>query len=162
MEFRKTRYVKMIYTMDYDTPTGKSRRPLRRAYQKAGIYELIEDDCPFVLGYINEDGKMVDFITHREILTNGQSYQEISREEIGRIYDSLGYDKIKQLYNIMCVMFFDEEHDLGFEISTMEELDADRKYQWKAYNDGKTTISPYDREVINNYSASYVKKYNRR
>lgn len=157
------KYVKMIYTKDYDTTSSKSKRPLLRAFQKAGITELIENDCPFILCYTH-NGKMYDFVTHREIVANGQSYQVVTREEVGKIVDAIGYEKYKVLYRIMCVMFFDEKQDLGFEITTIDEMDSDRKEQWKAYCDEEnlTDISPYDRDTMNDYTIAVVKKYNRR
>lgn len=163
MEKNEMNYIKMIYTLDYDTKKDKSKRALLRAYQKSGITELIENDCPFVLCFAL-DGKMYDFVTQREIVANGQKYEIVSREEIGKIIETMGYEKYKKLYSIMCVMFFDDKQDLGFEITTMDEMTGDRRKQFEAYLDERnlTDIDPYGRETLNNYTTAAVKRYNKR
>ena len=161
MKNNEIKYVKMIYTLDYDTKKDKSKRALLRAYEKSGIVELIENGCPFVLCYVH-DGKMYDFVTHREIMANGQSYQVVDREEVGTIIDAMGFKKVKKLYGILCVMLFDEKYDLGFDITTMDEMVEDRRIQWNAYQAGLTEISPYDKETMNDYTIATVKKYNKR
>ena len=164
MENNEMQYVKMIYTMDYDTVNGKSKRPLLRAYEKLGITELIEEGNPFVLGYVYNNGdksELRDFVTQRRIDSNGQSFQPISREEVKKIYDKMGVEKYKKLYGIMCTMFFEEKHDLGFEITTMDEMSRDRHIQWNAYQNGLTDINPYDSETLNDYTIKEVKRYNK-
>lgn len=161
MKNNEIQYVKMIYTMDYDTENSKSKRPLLRAYEKAGIIELIEKGCPFVLCYVHE-GILYDFVTHREITSNGQSYEVVSREDIGSLIEKMGTEKYKKLYSIMCVMFFDEKQDLGFEITNLDEMNDDRRIQWNAYQNDLTEISPYDKETMNDYTIASIKKYNKR
>lgn len=154
----KLRFVKMIYTNNYDTFDKKGKRPLLRAYLKAGVNELVENDCPFVLGYVCE-GMLFDAFTNREISING-NLVEIDDNELKCILDTLDNEKKEMISDIIKVMFFNEKVDLGFDISTMYEVADDRKEQWVAYQNGLTEISPYDMANVNNYTASKVKKYN--
>lgn len=152
------KFVKMFYTMDYDTLNMKSRRPLLRAYQKAGVNELIENDCPFVLGYIC-DGILFDYFTNREIPI-GSVLVEITNDELVDIVKRLNNNKKQLISNIIGVMFFNENIDLGFVITNMYEMGDDRRFQWKAYQAGLTDISPYDRDKMNDYTIAKVKSYN--
>lgn len=155
MEFK---YVKMFFTMDYDTLDSKSRRPLLRAYQKAGVNELIENGCPFVLGYVC-DGMLFDCFTNRQISISG-NLVEINDNEFVQIVNSLGNDKAKMVTNIIKVMFFDENINLGFDITDMYEIGDDRRLQWQAYQIGLSDISPYDRDKMNDYTIAKIKRYN--
>ena len=152
------KFVKMFYTMDYDTLNMKSRRPLLRAYQKAEVNELIENDCPFVIGYIY-DGSLFEYFTSREIISNG-NLVEVSYGEVFDLYNKLSDAKKKKIIDIIGVMFFKDEIDLGFDITNIYEMGDDRRLQWKGYQVGLTDISPYDRDKMNDYTIAKVKSYN--
>ena len=62
----------------------------------------------------------------------------------------------------MCVMFFDEKQDLGFEITNLDEMNDDRRIQWNAYQNDLTEIRPYDKETMNDDTIASIKKYNKR
>ena len=152
------KFVKMFYTMDYDTLNMKSKRPLLRAYQKAGVDELIENDCPFVIGYIY-DGSLFEYFTSREIPA-GSVLVEVSCGDVFELYNKLSDSKKQKIKDIINVMFFDEKINLGFDITNMYEMGDDRRLQWKAYQAGLTDISPYDRDKMNDYTIAKVKSYN--
>lgn len=158
MKNNEIKFVKMFYTMDYDTENSKSRRPLLRAYQKAGVNELIENGCPFVIGYVF-DGSLYEYFTSSEILVNG-NLVEITYDELFDLFNGLSADKKKQITSIINVMFLDKNIDLGFDITNMYEIGDDRRFQWEAYQKGLTDISPYDRDRVNDYTIAKVKSYN--
>ena len=165
---KEVKYFKMFYTRDYDTKLEKSRRALLRAYQKAGILELIQDGYPFIMGYIEED-KMYELFTNSEFFNINGQFVGVSKSNIETILNNLGEEKKEKVRNIMRLMVSDEVlpiwyeiTTLGFDITDIDELSRDNAIQWFAYQDEMTDVNPYDRETLGSYTRAAVKKYNRR
>jgi len=153
------KYVKIVYRKDYDTIEEKSNRCLIRAYEKAGINHFFENGNPVVYGYFY-NSCLFELLTNRPI--SSRNYEDVDFRSVFDTIRSCSKDELNKLANIINVVFFDENIDLGYEITTMEEAAYDRSIQLKAYEKGLTSINPYDIFEADNYSVKKIKMYNRR
>ena len=156
------KFVKITYKNDYDTTDRKGKRPLLRAYEKAGVKSFIEGGNPIVLAVLNKNC-LYEMLTNKPLLVKNFEYEEINYEYVRTIiHNAIDNKELRKVYDIISVMFFNEDIDLGFEISDMDEMSRDRNIQFSAYNDDLTDINPYSHDNLNDYTISQVKLYGKK
>ena len=71
------KFVKITYKNDYDTTDRKGKRPLLRAYEKAGVKSFIEGGNPIVLAVLNKNC-LYEMLTNKPLLVKNFEYEEIN------------------------------------------------------------------------------------
>lgn len=163
-------FYKIFLDFPYDTENQIGNRPLLRGYLKSGAEVLIEDGKPYILTYVDDGLFIREFFT-TEFLRKGNfcnplyqmpedfiKFNELSRFRIvpvdkEELFNLLSLRKNKELLLVIQKALFNIEND--FEISTMEELAADRAIQFDAYQQGLTTIDPYSAQYRENKALRY-------
>lgn len=149
-------FVKVIYKNDYDSVEMRGKRPLLRAYNKLGISTFIDEEDPFVLGYM-VNGSIHEFLTHVEI--NASEYEVVDTNYVKSCVGKCDNIELEKLHKLFLVIFNQQQIDLGCEISNSDEIAKDRAIQFEAYNNNLTSINPYDERYINCYTASAINDY---
>ena len=139
-------YAKIIVKNDYEKRGDLVLRSYIRALKKVGKAGelLLNGDEGIIFGVIDLDGNFHELFTNNIIDYNG--YSKLTQSEYNNLCDifvNLEDEKVSLLQNIMEAVLFDEKIDLGFEISTMEELSKDRYVEFDAYNDYLSRIDPF-------------------
>ena len=134
-------YAKIIVKNDYEKRGDLVLRSYIRALKKAGKAGelLLNGDEGIIFGVIDLDGNFNNIIDY-----NGHS--KLTQSEYNNLCDifvNLEDEKVSLLQNIMEAVLFDEKIDLGFDVSTMEELSKDRYVEFDAYNDYLSRIDPF-------------------
>ena len=163
-------FYKIFLDCPYDTENQIGNRPLLRGYLKSGAEVLIEDGAPYILTYVDDGLFIREFFT-TEFLRKANfcnppystpedfiKFNDLSRFRIvpvdkDELFDLLSLRKNKELLSVIQKALFNIENNL--EISTIEELAADRAVQFDAYQQGLTTIDPYSQQYRENKALRY-------
>lgn len=163
-------FYKIFLDCPYDTENQIGNRPLYRGYIKSGANELVEDGVPYILTYVDDGLFIREFFT-TEFLRKANfcnlpyetpedfiKFNDLSRFRIvpvdkDELFDLLSLRKNKALLCAIQKALFNLEND--FELSSMEDLAADRAIQFDAYQQGLTTIDPYSAQYRENRALRY-------
>lgn len=143
-------YVKIIYQYEYKNRYDNVNRPLIRAFQKIGAQSLLEaGNRAILLGYF-KDGKIYELFTNNRLDYN--SYHVIKEANANEILGNIDATSLDKISKIIRKIIFDEDVNLDFEVSSMEDLALDRAKQFDAYEKGLTKINPYDIKYVKRLS----------
>lgn len=139
-------YAKIIVKNNYEKRGDLVLRSYIRALKKIGkIGELLlNDDEGIIFGVVDLDGNFHEIFTNNIIDYNGHSsLTNIEYNNLCKIFVDLSDEDVSLLQKIMESVLFDKKRDLGFDVSTMEELSSDCYIEFDAYNNYLSRINPF-------------------
>ncbi len=137
-------YAKIIVKSDYEKRGDLVLRTYIRALKaiKPISDRLLDGDNAFIYGVIDDKGLFHEVFTGEVI-----GYSDyISVDEDEMILACIRNNEEKELLKaINLKTLFNYDKNLGFEISTMEDLAKDRAIEFTAYNNFLSPVNPYSR-----------------
>lgn len=145
-------YAKIVVKNNYEKRGDLVLRSYVRALKKAGKAGelLLNGDEGFIFGVIDLDGNFHELFTNNIIDYN--DYSKLTTSEYNslcKVFVDLSDEEVELLQAIMATVLFEEKRDLGFDISTMEDLSRDRYVEFDAYNDYLSRIDPFPKLTNN-------------
>ena len=134
------KYAKIIVKNNYEKRGDLVLRSYIRAIKKANAGKLLDGENALIYGVIDDNNNFHELFTNRVI--NYDNYVPVSIEELVEA-DIISDNKKALLKKIMDKVIFGERVDVGFEISSMEDLAKDRAVEFAAYDKFLTRINPY-------------------
>lgn len=157
----KLSVIKLLVKDHHDNKEDLVSRPLVRAFNKIkteSIKNFIDNNGVYLYCY-QEDDKVYEVFTQREIDLEGVNYQEVSSQELLDNVKSLSQQEIGKIYALIGKLVLGDNVAVDFiDISTPEELASDRAVLFKEYNQGLSLINPYERNHENDYNKSLVER----
>lgn len=136
------KYAKIIVKNNYEQRGDLVLRSYVRALNKINASEFLDGDNALIYGMVDDNGIFYEMFT-REVIDYDE-YEFVDKDEYILAYASkaqVGDNLIKVIRNVL----FNEDIELGFEISRMDELAYDRSVEFKAYDSRLSIINPYQR-----------------
>ena len=134
-------YAKIIVKNNYEKRGDLVLRSYIRAIRKIHEGRLLDGDDACVYGIVN-NGIFHELFTNKVI--NFDNYIYVTTDEI---FDIMMLEEPRRalIEKIIRKVLFNENIDLRFEVSTMEELFIDRVVEMNAYENHLSRIHPYAR-----------------
>ena len=141
------KYTKIIVKSNYEKRGDLVLRSYIRALKKVNANLLLNDDDAIIYGWVDDDGNFYELFTNTAI--NYDGYVPVQAEEdvsFCHSFTNLSENDINVLRKIIKkVLFNDDSVNLGFEVSSMEDLANDRIVEFNAYDNYLSRINPYPR-----------------
>lgn len=139
-------YAKIIVKSNYDKRGDLVLRSYVRALKKVGkVGELLlNNDEALIFGVVDLEGNFHELFTNNVI--DYKDHSKLTKNEyesLCQIFVDLSDAEVELLQSVMENVLFDEKRDLGFEVSTGEELSVDRFVEFDAYNNYLSRIDPF-------------------
>lgn len=155
-------YAKIIIKSDYEKRGDLVLRSYIRALKRVGkVGELLlNGDEAYIFGVVDPNGLFHEFFTNNVI--DYQDHTKLTDDEYESLYGILidiTEDEVDELKDVMESVLFGEKRDLGFEVSTMEELSQDIYVEFEAFNHYLSRINPFQR-LLPEEDQSYYNAYN--
>jgi len=149
------KYAKIIVKNNYERRGDLVLRSYIRALEKANAVRFLENGNAVIYGVVDNDNNFYELITNEII--NIDNYILVS---IFEIFDaSFMPENTKEIMKrINERILFGKNVDLGFEVSTIEDLAKDRAIEFDAYNRYLSRINPYQRVGADNMDS--INDYN--
>ena len=144
------KFYKIFVKRVHDNPNDLVIKPLFREYSKLNenisIEYLYTGEYLFILAYKDiKTNKVYDLFTNIELHVDPIHLEEISEDELLDILSTLNKETIFRIQSILKNYY---NHTLDISI---EDRAKDRYELFNEYNNGQSTINPYDKEDINGY-----------
>lgn len=136
------KYAKIIVKNNYEQRGDLVLRSYVRAMNRINATSFLDGDNALIYGMVDDDGIFYEMFT-REVIDYDE-YEFVDRDEYMSAYASksrIGDDLVK----VIKFVLFNEDIELGFEISPMNELAYDRSLEFRAYDNRLSIINPYQR-----------------
>ena len=133
---------KIIVKSNYEKRGDLVLRSYVRALKKINAIKFIDGDNAIIYGFLDDSGVFHEIFTNEVI--DYDNYVSVLAEEIYHIIN-LPKELKDLIKKVNEKVLFDKTIDLGFEISTMEELAKDRAVELDAYDNCLSRINPYMR-----------------
>ena len=133
-------YAKIVVKNNYEQKGDLVLRSYIRALRKIHEGKLLDGENASIYGVVDNNGDFHEFFTNKVI--NYDNYVLVSIDELDDI-DMIPNNRKELLKKIMDKVLFNENIELDFEISTIEELAKDRAIEFDAYNNFLSRINPY-------------------
>ncbi len=147
---------KIIIKDNYEQRGDLVLRSYIRALKKAKANLLLDGNNGIIYGVVDEAGDFCEIFTSRVI--DYDDYVTISPQEdieFCKEISILSQEEMLLLKNIIENVLFNQNNELGFEVSSMEDLAKDRAIEFDAYDNFMSLINPYQRLNEND-----VQRYN--
>ena len=156
------KYVKIIIKNNYEKKGDIVLRSYIRALKRVGkVGELfLNGDQAIIFGVVDQKGKFHEIFTSNII--DYSDYEDLTHSEFNNlceIFVSISDEEVKHLEDVMESVLFGEKIDLGFDVSTRDELSSDIYVEFDAYNDSLSMINPFQR-LLPEEDQSYYNAYN--
>ncbi len=132
---------KIVVKEKYEREDDLVFRPLVRAFRKIDADSFLTDNGCIIIGVIR-DGQFFELFTWRMIPY--AQYEEIETEEFFKIIDGLSLDQLKIIKRVIRSCVFNDDVNMTFSASTIEELARDRAVEFDAFVHDLTPINPYE------------------
>ena len=155
-------YAKIIIKNNYEKRGDLVLRSYIRALKKIGkIGELLlNGNEAFIFGVVDPNGLFHELFTNNVI--DYHDHSKLTNSEYGSLCDifvNISDEESETLKHIMENVLFGEKKDLGFEVSTREELSQDIYVEFDAFNNYLSGINPFQR-LLPEEDQSYYNAYN--
>ena len=152
--------VKILVKDHHDSKEDLVSRPLVRGFKKinqGGVSNFITENGVYLYGYL-EDDSVYEVFTERPLEVENLEYEEATSNELVCNVRCLKEEEIGKMHALIDKLVFGQKAKMDLEISTMEEKAMDRNVFFEEYNNGLTSINPYERGFENDYDKSLMER----
>ena len=145
------KYAKIVIKNNYEKRGDLVLRNFVRAIKKINATLFLDGDNALLYGIVNSNGTFYEMFTGESI--DYDNYVLVSENEIFNAFFS--EKNSGQIYSVIENILFGKDINLGFDVSTMEDLAKDRAIEFEAYNNFMSRINPYQKlgqENANGYN----------
>ena len=155
-------YAKILIKSNYEQRGDLVLRSYVRALKKVGEAGklFLNGDEAFIFGVIDPEGRFHELFTNNII--DYSDHTKLTNSEYNSLCDifvSISDKDVEKLTALVESVLFDNKRDLGFEVSTMEELSKDIYVEFEAFNNYLSRINPFQR-LLPEEDQSYYNAYN--
>ena len=149
------KYAKIIVKNNYECRGDLVLRSYIRALEKVNAIRFLENGNAVIYGVVDNDNTFYELLTNEIINIDNYVFVDVIE-----LFDAeFMPDNIRDLMKkINEKILFGKDVELGFEVSTIEDLAKDRAIEFEAYDRYLSRINPYQRLTSDNMNS--VNDYN--